>query len=131
MECWFRTFSQWQDILNLFCFTETGITDSPAKHIDGILDDWKDIYKNTQYGLALCYNIPIWYLILQILILLLFCRHSTVITLLFFQIWCIIFMQNVAVNNLAFNRYITHIYLSWWYLDARVSENLLWKQSPK
>ena len=41
---------------SLFCFTETNINDSPAKHIDGILDDWKDIHKNTQYGLALCYN---------------------------------------------------------------------------
>ena len=41
---------------SLFCFTETNINDSPAKHIDGILDDWKDIHKNTQYGLAQCYN---------------------------------------------------------------------------
>ena len=42
---------------NLFCFTETNINDSPAKHIDEILDDWKDIYKNTEHGLALCYNV--------------------------------------------------------------------------
>ena len=28
---------------SLFCFTETNINDSPAKHIDKILDDWKDI----------------------------------------------------------------------------------------
>ena len=39
-----------------FCFLETNINDSPAKHIDEILDDWKDIHKNTQHGLALCYN---------------------------------------------------------------------------
>ena len=42
---------------SLFCFTETNINDSPAKHINGILDDWKDIHKNTQHGLALCYNV--------------------------------------------------------------------------
>ena len=41
---------------SLFCFTETNINDSPAKRINDILDDWKDIHKNTQYGLALCYN---------------------------------------------------------------------------
>ena len=42
------------------------------------------------------------------------------------------FIQNLTVTNLAFNpHYITHKYLCWWYLDARVSENLLWKQSPK
>ena len=39
-----------------FCFTETNINDSLAKHIDEMLDDWKDIYKNTQHGLTLCYN---------------------------------------------------------------------------
>ena len=42
---------------SLFCFTETNINDSLAKHIDDILDDWKDIHKNTQNGLALCYNV--------------------------------------------------------------------------
>ena len=42
---------------SLFCFTETNINDSPAKHIDEILDDWKDIHKNTQHGLALCHNV--------------------------------------------------------------------------
>ena len=41
---------------SLFCFTETNINDSLTKHINDILDDWKDIYKNTQHGLALCYN---------------------------------------------------------------------------
>ena len=42
---------------SLFCFTETNINDSPAKHIDRILDDRKDIHRNTQHGLALCYNV--------------------------------------------------------------------------
>ena len=42
---------------SLFYFTETSINDSPAKHIDEILDDWKDIHKNTQHGLAQCYNV--------------------------------------------------------------------------
>ena len=42
---------------SLFCFTETNINASPAKHIDEILDDWKDIHKNTHHGLALCYNV--------------------------------------------------------------------------
>ena len=42
---------------SLFCFTETNINDSPAKHVDEILDDRKDIHKNTQHGLALCYNL--------------------------------------------------------------------------
>ena len=41
---------------SLFCVTEK-IKDSPAKHIDEILEDWKDIHKNTQRGLALCYNV--------------------------------------------------------------------------
>ena len=41
---------------SLFCFTETNINDSPSKHTDEILDDWKDIHKNTQHGVALCYN---------------------------------------------------------------------------
>ena len=41
---------------SLFCFTETNINDSPVKYIDKILDNWKDIHKNTQHGLALCYN---------------------------------------------------------------------------
>ena len=40
----------------LFCCTETNINDSPTKHVDEILDDWNDIHKNTQHGLALCYN---------------------------------------------------------------------------
>ena len=59
MEWSFRTFSQWQDILNLFepfCFTDTNINNSLSKHIDLILVDWKDIHKNTLHGLALCYN---------------------------------------------------------------------------
>ena len=42
--------------LSLFCFTETNINDSPTKHIDEILDDWEDIHRTTQHGLALCYN---------------------------------------------------------------------------
>ena len=42
---------------SLFCFTETNINDSPAKHIDEILDDWKGIHKDTHHGLALCYNV--------------------------------------------------------------------------
>ena len=60
MECSFRTFSQWQIYSiysSLFCFAETNINDSPAKHIDEILDDWKDIHKNTEHGLAVCYSV--------------------------------------------------------------------------
>ena len=41
----------------LFLFTETSINDSPTKHTDEILNDWKDIHKNTQHGLAPCYNV--------------------------------------------------------------------------
>ena len=41
---------------SLFCFTENNINDSPSKHIDEIVDDWKDIHNNTQHGFALCYN---------------------------------------------------------------------------
>ena len=37
---------------SLFSFTETSINDNPAKNIDEIRDDWKDIHKNTQRGLA-------------------------------------------------------------------------------
>ena len=40
----------------LFCCTETNINDSPAKHVDEILDNWNDIHKNTQHGLALFCN---------------------------------------------------------------------------
>ena len=32
----------------------SSIKGSPGKHIDEVLDDWKDIHKNTQHGLALC-----------------------------------------------------------------------------
>ena len=59
MEWSFRTFSQWQDILNLsqpVMFHKSQYKDSPAKHISEILDDRKDIHKNRQHGLALCYN---------------------------------------------------------------------------
>ena len=41
----------------LFLFTETSINDSPTKHTDEILNDWKDIHKNTQHGLAPCCNV--------------------------------------------------------------------------
>ena len=27
------------------------------QNTDDILDDWKDIHKNTQHGLAICYNV--------------------------------------------------------------------------
>ena len=37
---------------SLFFFTETNINDSPEKHIDEILDYWKDICKNSHRGLA-------------------------------------------------------------------------------
>ena len=191
---------------SLFYFTEANINNSPAKHINDILDDWKDIHNNTQHGLVLCYNvikaniievietasvlevlpivlelekeIPgllgpfiddfillidelstqyrmlivgdfnldqmltehvakfdpliqsfnlyqhsqysthihggywIWYLLLQIPVLLLFLLSPFNDHLvLFFEIWCIIFMQNLAVKNLVFNpHYITHKY---------------------
>ena len=42
---------------SLLCFTETNINDSPAKHIDQTQDNWKDIHKSTQHGLALCYKV--------------------------------------------------------------------------
>ena len=42
---------------SLFYFTETNINNSPTKHIDEILDNWKDIHKTTQHGLALCYSV--------------------------------------------------------------------------
>ena len=44
----------------LSCFTETNIIESPAKHIDELLNDWKDIHKNTKHGLTVLqleYNI--------------------------------------------------------------------------
>ena len=41
---------------SLFCFTETNKNDSSENHIDEIVDDWKDILKNMQHGLALCCN---------------------------------------------------------------------------
>ena len=33
------------------------INESPAKHIDEILEDSIDIHKNTHHGLALCCNV--------------------------------------------------------------------------
>ena len=42
---------------SLSYFTEANISNSPSKHIDEILDDWEDIHKNTQHGLALCYDV--------------------------------------------------------------------------
>ena len=47
----------YQSYSSLFCLTEANINDRPVKHIDEVLDDWKDIHKNTQHGLALCYNV--------------------------------------------------------------------------
>lgn len=44
----------------------------------------------------------------------------------FFQIWCFIFIQNVAVNLVFSAGYITHKYPCW-YLDERIIENFLWK----
>ena len=41
----------------LFYLTEANINDRPVKHIDEVLDHWKDIHKNTQHGLALCYKV--------------------------------------------------------------------------
>ena len=41
----------------LFCFTKTNINYSPVKYIDKVLNDWKDIHKNTQHSLALCYKV--------------------------------------------------------------------------
>ena len=46
-----------QSYSSLFCFTETNINDSPVKHIDEVLDDWKYIDKNTQHVLVLCYKV--------------------------------------------------------------------------
>ena len=37
-----KTYSSYSSLL---CFTETNTNDSPAKHIDEILDDWKDIIR--------------------------------------------------------------------------------------
>ena len=42
---------------NILYIAETKIIYSPAKHINEILNDWKDTHKNTQHGLALCYNV--------------------------------------------------------------------------
>ena len=41
---------------SLFYFTETNTNNTTENQIDEILDDWKEIHKNTQHGLALCYN---------------------------------------------------------------------------
>ena len=43
--------------MSLLCFIETNINDSHSKYIDEILDNSKDIHKNTHHGLALCYNV--------------------------------------------------------------------------
>ena len=51
---------------SLFCFTETNIYGIPAKYIDKILEEWKNIHKNTQNGLALCYNIEVFPIVLEI-----------------------------------------------------------------
>ena len=39
---------------SLFCFSGTNINDSPSKHIDEILDDWKDM---RIHNMALCCNV--------------------------------------------------------------------------
>ena len=41
----------YQSYSSLFCFTETNVNDSPVKHIDEVLDDWKDVQKNTQISM--------------------------------------------------------------------------------
>ena len=53
----FRSDNIYQSYSRLFCFTKANINDFPVKHIDEVLDDWKDIHKNTQHDLALCYKV--------------------------------------------------------------------------
>ena len=115
------TFSHWQVFsacVSLFSFTEANISDCPRKQIAEVLDDRKNI--NYWY-------IGIWYFKLQ------YCFFLAVTlqwSLCFFS-KSDIFIQNLAVNSIAFNpHYLTHKY-SCWYLYERVCENLLWKQSPK
>ena len=42
---------------SLFCFTEININDSPSKDIFEILNVWKRIHKNTQLGMAVCFEV--------------------------------------------------------------------------
>ena len=53
----FLSGSIYQSCSRLFCFTGTNINGSPVKHIDEVLDDLKDIHKNAQHGLVLCFKV--------------------------------------------------------------------------
>ena len=60
MECSFRTLCQWQHLsklLQIIVFHWNQLYDSPVKYINEVLDDLKNIHKNTQHSLALCYKV--------------------------------------------------------------------------
>ena len=47
----------YQSYPRLLYFSETNINHRPLKYIDNVLNDWRDIHKNTQHDLVLCYKV--------------------------------------------------------------------------
>ena len=60
MECSLEHFlsdKMYSTYSSVFYSTEANINVSPSKHIDEILDDWKDIHKNARHSLTLYCNV--------------------------------------------------------------------------
>ena len=47
----------YQSYPRLLYFSETNINHRSLKYTDNVLSDWRDIHKNTQYDLVLCYKV--------------------------------------------------------------------------
>ena len=41
---------------SIMCFIETHVKGQPLKNMNDYLEDWKEIHKLTNHGLAVCYN---------------------------------------------------------------------------
>ena len=44
------------DRSSIICFTETHLNNNNFTHLEELEDNWKDIHKPTEHGLAICYN---------------------------------------------------------------------------
>ena len=44
------------NVLDMFCFTETHIKGKPTVTINTLVDNWSNVFKETEHGLAFCYK---------------------------------------------------------------------------
>ena len=52
----FLTDKVYSKCCSLFCLTETHVNDGCLNHMEKYEEDWTDIHKRTDHGLAICYN---------------------------------------------------------------------------